>query len=195
MVGPVFKTAITFILVMAVVGSAAAATSDAELTRLADLATELMAELERSPEHQGLQNAFWEVVQEIYRAEWPDTAPQNVVFNEVLVTADNYARAGDGSMLEAIMMASFGPYGRTAEGSEGFKDILWANLELNPGLTIAVLAEIGSDNCRRLVDEVYTEPPHEYDFAGIAEALRRRWPDQVQADVDRIVSVLERMAD
>lgn len=164
---------------------------DGTLSPLAVRAADLMRRLESTPDHMGLHGAFWEVVLEIYRAEWPNLdTPTNRVYAQALQTAYAYADAGDGSFLEAIMMASFGPYGETAEGAEGFTEMLWALFERNPTLTIAVLAEVSPEDRQRLVDEVYTVPPHEYDFATIVDALQSEWPAEVAPHVHRIITEL-----
>ncbi len=165
--------------------------TEGALSPLAERATDLMAKLEAEPDHQGLQGAFQEVLQKIYAAEWPNLAtPTNRVYGDALHRAYVYAEAGDGAFLEAIMMASFGPYGATAEGSEGFREMLWGLFEQNPSLTIAVLLEIGEENRRRLVDNIYTDARHDYDFAKIARELQVEWPDEIREDVGRIIAAL-----
>jgi hypothetical protein len=160
---------------------------------MARRASELMAALDRSPEDQYYRGEFWEIVIEIYQADWPIVkSPTNRIYSEALVRADRFARAGDGSFLEAVMMASLGPYGESAEGSEGFRHILWVNLEINPTLTPAVLYEIGSGNRARLMQRWYDYAPHDYDFAKIAQELgTAEWPEEIEADVGRLVEVAE----
>ncbi len=165
--------------------------SDVELSPMALRAAQLMVWLEPDPDHTGRQGSFWEVFQNIYAAEWPNVdTPTTRVYGQALKRADDYARAGNGGFLDAIMRARYGPYGRTAEGSAAFAEILWANFELNPGLTIAVMDEMTQELRTQLVEDIYTQPPHEYDFDKILPEIHQLWSEEVRADVRRISAVL-----
>jgi hypothetical protein len=169
----------------------AAGTSE-DLPALAERARELMMALDRSPDDQGLQWQLHDLFLAIFSSEWPVTGNvSDHVYGQMLVRADDYAQAGSALFLESIMRASRGPYGQTAEGSEWFAEILWANLERNPTMTILVGIE-NQGEWPRLLDSVYTQPPHDnYDFGRIAEGLNVPWDEEVIGDVRRILEAVE----
>jgi tetratricopeptide (TPR) repeat protein len=145
---------------------------DATLTPLATKAVAAMAALETAPDDPNLRRELLELHEEIYQSDWPILAtPTNRVYADVQSRVYDLAETGDGASIESLMTASFGPYGQSSEGSEGYSEMLWALLEKDPIPTVLVLSEIGEQKRASLMERIYAQPSHDYDFAGIAGKL------------------------
>ncbi len=165
--------------------------ADAPLSPLAQRAVGATAAFDATPEDPEASQALLDIYAEIYRTKWPILAtPTNRVYAEVEARVYDRAEAGDRAFLEALMVASFGPYGQSAEGSEGYADMLWALFERAPLRTLEVLERIGEERRERLMQKFYTRPPHAYDFVSIGQVLRTEWPQKASAEVQRILAAI-----
>ena len=114
---------------------------------------------------------------------------------EMLTRSHRFAKAGDAAFLEALMHASRGWYGRSAEGGEALNEVLWENLAAKPQLTLDVLAQLPPEMRAELIDEVYTAPVHDgFDFVSIAAGIRAASiPAGLERDAARILATSEEL--
>ncbi len=170
-------------------GLATSAATDPELSDLALRAQTVLSQLATQPDSSELREELLSVFNDIYREEWGAISPDtHFIYGDVLVAGQSYAVAGDQPFLMAIVEASFGPYGQTAEGSGWLNELLWENLETDPQSTVNVLGELQPEHRALLIKNEYTKPVHDgFDFARIEAGLvSAQVPEGLREEVQRI---------
>lgn len=159
-------------------------------------ATEVLRALAVAPDSVPDRARFLHLFNIIFVAEGIEGEPLlRTVPGKVLAKADRFARAGDAAILEALMYASLGWYGRSAEGGEWLNEILWENLVVQPQLTMDILANLPPEVRAQLLDKVYTAPVHDgFDFVAIAAGIRAASiPAGLERDAARILATAEEL--
>lgn len=160
----------------------------------------LLVELKKNPDSTALRKEFLLQFKQIFLS---DDVPWSIIteatykiYGDMLIQADRLARGGSTACLKAIMLASFGSFVRTSEGSEWIDEILWAIFQDHTQLSLNALTELPDAARHKLINEVYTNPIHdEYDFTKILAALQHATlPANLQQVVPKIIAVVERNA-
>jgi hypothetical protein len=166
-----------------------------KLSPLAVEVNSLLSRLGKKPDSKQLQTQFLGLFEQVYNREIAGESPEDsTTFGAAFTKAYQLARRGNKPFLRALMLASLGPYGRTAEGDEWINEMLWENLEAQTQLTVDTLAELPAGARSRIVESEYLHPIHAgFDFRAIRAGLESaRVPASIRADVARIIEVAGR---
>ncbi|HEX9757347.1 MAG TPA: hypothetical protein VGB26_06055 [Nitrospiria bacterium] len=164
-----------------------------QLTDLAYEVREIIGDLEENQDNPKIKNKFLDLFRGVYSTQDAGEKPQtHFVYSDTYRITNAYALLGNKEFLRALMEASQGPYGRSAEGEEWINEMLWENLEAQTQLSIDILSEVPKNLRDDLMKRVYTAPVRdEFNFQEIQKNLNNiSIPVNIQKEVGQIQKVV-----
>lgn len=163
------------------------------LSPLAEEAQQLLHTMEVPTVSREVKNEFLAVFTRIYETDHGVISPAtNGIYGNAYEKAHTLALSGQAEFLRALMKASRGPYGRSAEGSEWISEMLWENLESQAQLTIDVLSQLDAKERKEIVQQQYMHPVHDgFNFKKIKVGIQdASVPENIKIEIREILELV-----
>ena len=160
------------------------------LSPLAKEVQQLLQTMEVPVVSREVQSQFLVVFEKIYEMDHGVISPAtNGIYGDAYKKAHKLALSGQPEFLRALMKASRGPYGRSAEGSEWINEMLWENFENQVQLTIDVLSQLDAEERNEIVQQQYMHPVHDgFNFKKIQVGIQdASVPENIKTEIKEIL--------